>query len=89
MRTPGSPPKKDIMSQTQHSNIRSRRPKRNNNQNSDVITVGGQKFRLSDLPSVGYTLTCGHSARSFAIRAGDLMFCDTCCTHANIATIHD
>jgi hypothetical protein len=53
----------------------------------DVIVVGGQKFKLADLPLVAFIKTCGHPGRDFAVQAGDLVFCDTCREHTNVARI--
>lgn len=50
----------------------SRKPK------APSLMVNGRRVTLADLPLVAYSLSCGHVGRDRAIRAGDILFCDTC-----------
>lgn len=54
---------------------------------ADYVVVAGQRFKLSDLPLVAFVMTCGHHGRDFAVQTGDLVFCESCRDHSNVARI--
>jgi hypothetical protein len=43
-----------------------------------VVGPDGLRHRLRDLPLVAFRMSCGHLGRDYAIRKGDIMFCQDC-----------
>lgn len=54
-----------------------------------TITVAGVTYDLADIPTVGYTLGCGHVERNIAVQVGDWMFCDPCADRRRVEVVHD
>jgi len=71
-----------------HKNLNKEKEKKmNNNVKAKPIARKGRKPRVSDLPLVAYSLSCGHLGRQYGIQKKDRVFCKDCGSDKYVARI--
>lgn len=53
-----------------------------------IITIGGRKIRVGDIPFVTARLSCTHVVRGIAFSVNDIVFCDKCADDRTVTEIN-